>query len=63
MVLMFDVVLALPRTKDPLVDLATSLLGQAGMYAFWSPESRFCDVIGLTVRTHSLVIFVHLCIC
>ncbi|EIN13359.1 histidine kinase [Punctularia strigosozonata HHB-11173 SS5] len=45
----FDDILAIPRATDPAVDLAVSLLGEAGAHAYWSFAEGFLDVVGLTV--------------
>jgi hypothetical protein len=45
----FEQILAIPRTQDPRIELATSLLNEASTHAFWSAGDGFADVIGLTV--------------
>jgi len=46
----FDEVLMIPRTTDSRIDLAVSLLNDAGLNAYWDPSaSAFADIIGLTI--------------
>ncbi|KAF9015434.1 dual-domain HisK/Mak2 protein kinase [Cyathus striatus] len=45
----FDEIMAIPRTTDKRIELAVSLLNDAGINAYWSPSPfAFADVIGLT---------------
>ncbi|TFK40893.1 dual-domain HisK/Mak2 protein kinase [Crucibulum laeve] len=45
----FDEILSIPRATDPRVELAVSLLNDAGINAYWSPSPfAFSDIIGLT---------------
>ncbi|KAA1468392.1 histidine kinase [Dentipellis sp. KUC8613] len=44
----FDAILAIPRASDPRTDLAVTLLGDAGVNAYWSTGEGFADIIGLT---------------
>ncbi|KIJ68769.1 hypothetical protein HYDPIDRAFT_37202 [Hydnomerulius pinastri MD-312] len=44
----FEEILKIPRTMDPRIDLAVSLLNDAGTNSYWSPGEGFIDVIGMT---------------
>lgn len=45
----FDDIVNLPRAGNPRQDLIVSLMTDAATNAFWGPEARMADYIGLTV--------------
>lgn len=47
----FDDIVNLPRANSAKQDLIVSLMSDAATNAFWGPESRMADYIGLTVST------------
>jgi hypothetical protein len=51
----FENILAIPKTAEPRVELATQLLNDAATNAYWATES-FVDVIGLKVRIYTQVL-------
>jgi hypothetical protein len=50
----FDDIVNLPRTRNPKQDMIVSLMADAATNAFWGPESRMADYIGLTVGIRCL---------
>ncbi|KAF8061003.1 hypothetical protein FPV67DRAFT_1673829 [Lyophyllum atratum] len=45
----FDEILNIPQTTDPRIELAVSVLNDAGLNAYWDPSTpAFGDIIGLT---------------
>lgn len=50
----FDHIMAIPRATQPEVDLAVMLLNECATHAYWGAGEGFSDVIGLTVRQHSI---------
>ncbi|KAI0320977.1 histidine kinase [Amylostereum chailletii] len=45
----FDAILTIPRTTDARMDLAVSLLGDAGISSYWNADIGLTDIIGLTI--------------